>query len=418
MSSFILEATLDTKTPKVIELLGPASSQIQHQVAGTLTLVVTKPLQFKQLSVTFYGEASVTYNTTAVSVKSDATPVCNVDYQVIEVPTQYLPGTYSFPFVLSLPGDLAATDSTKLQGGSLAWHYELQTCGIPIGLFARRKTVRERIMLKRVQVEPSDNSDVRFSGKRAGQFECSFYGPKFVSCQDHKVHVRAFLHPYGPDYRVKEIVATAVQIEHINFHSKAAEESLNNLRRVMPKDQGDDLMAPTKYQRESTQALVKTDHTKPVSKTTTVLNPDQEEFSSSWGREHPVEFEVDLIPEDMMPDEDVGWLKLSHGVRITINFADPKIKSLTVVAPFQAGSVLEEVWSLQVNTTVTGAKPPDYGVDNDHSTLLDSNTSRITRSELFREAYPEREPLVPDLADDLPPIYEHDRDQPVPYSEK
>lgn len=58
-SSFILETTLDTKTPHVIELLGPASKNVQHQVAGTLNMVVLKPVQLKQLSVTFLCDGNI-----------------------------------------------------------------------------------------------------------------------------------------------------------------------------------------------------------------------------------------------------------------------------------------------------------------------------------------------------------------------
>lgn len=176
------------------------------------------------------------------------------------------------------------------------------------------------------------------------------------------------------------------------------------------------MLAPAKYKADATEPLVKTNDTKPISKVTTVLNPDQQDFSSAWGLEHPVEFDIDLLTSEIQPSEDVGWLKLKHGLRLSISFVDPTVKKLVVVAPLQICRLLDEMWSLQ--SCDTDGKPPGYGVDDDHSTLLDSNTSRMTRSELHHELYPEREAPVPDVGDNLPPVYEHEGDQPVPYSEK
>lgn len=55
MRTFITEVSLDTKSRHEIELLGPANSAVQHQINGKLHLVVLKPVQLKQLSVTFMG---------------------------------------------------------------------------------------------------------------------------------------------------------------------------------------------------------------------------------------------------------------------------------------------------------------------------------------------------------------------------
>lgn len=177
-------------------------------------------------------------------------------------------------------------------------------------------------------------------------------------------------------------------------------------------------LAPLK--QKSADPLVKTDNARVISQTTTVRNPDQQDFTTTWGREHPIDLELDLISDEIIPSESLEWVKVGHGVRFTVVFADPAVRNLVVMAPFQLGNVLEELWSLQGAAAPDGVTPPDYGVDDDHSTLLDSNTSRmVTRQELHREQYPEREPIiVPDLGDDLPPVYDHEEEGPVPYSEK
>lgn len=174
----------------------------------------------------------VNYATTAATVQSDPVTLCNVDFQAIDNPTQYQPGTYTFPFQLLLPGDLATTDSAKLQGGGINWRYEIQSCGVPTSMFVRRKFVQEEITLKRVHVVPSDNAEARFTGKREGLFECSFFAPKYISTEDRRVGVRVFLHPFTEQHRVKEIVATAIQIEDVSFHSEEARNSLYFLRRT------------------------------------------------------------------------------------------------------------------------------------------------------------------------------------------
>jgi len=111
--------------------------------------------------------------------------------------------------------------------------------------------------------------------------------------------------------------------------------------------------------------------------------------------------------------EDIGWLQIKHGVRITVNFVDPAVKSFSVIAPLQIGRTLDDaMWAVQ-EPPENDIHPPDYGVDVDHSTLLDSNTSRVAGAQLHRDIYPEL--VVPDTTDSLPPMYEDDRDQPASY---
>ncbi|KAG0252391.1 hypothetical protein BG011_007008 [Mortierella polycephala] len=411
MNSFTLEATLDTKEANTIEFLGLPSTTVQHQISGTLRLHVQKAVQLKELSVAFIGETRTNILSAVVSVRTDAMCICRVESQVVGTSTLYQPGDYSFPFNLSLPGDLATTDSAKLKSDSLIWGYDLVAYGTPAGLFARRKIVYKPVILKRLHVPPSDTSNARYSTKRPDEFECSLYAPKFVSSDETKLHLSFYLHPYTRAHRVKEVLATAIQSEFVSFDHKTMECTVLGLSELDPTSSNADPM-----RIEEHKSLMKIDNVRVISNTATVVNPDQEEFTVAWGRECAVDLELDLIRDDILPSEMLGWLKIYHRIRFTIVFADPKVRDLVVMAPFQIGNILQELWSLQ--SAPDGLTPPDYGEDNDNSTLLDSNTSRVSRQELHRETYPEREPIVPDLVDDLPPVYEAGDEAPLPYSEK
>ncbi|KAG0360816.1 hypothetical protein BC939DRAFT_448525 [Gamsiella multidivaricata] len=421
MSSFTLETTLDTKTPDVIEFLGPPSAAIQHQISGTLRLRVQKAVQLKQLSVVFHGEAHFSYTTSVVgvAVQSDGVNIAHIEVQLIKSTTQYQPGEYTFPFQLSLPGDLVTTASSSLKSSILTWTYELISTAMPTGLFARRRVAHQPLALKRVNVQPSDTSSVRYGVKRPDEFECSMYAPKFIGAQETKIHLSVYSHPYKHTYRVKEILAQAIQMEKVCFDSRQLEKSIRRIKESLPSGINPDPIAIKTAgitDEDDRPSFVKTDNAKALSKTITLANPDQEEFSAAWGREHPIEFELDIDPGEMVPDETLDWIKIAHGVRFTIVFVDPNVRNLVVMAPFQVSNVLEEGWS--THPAPEGLTPPDYGVDDGHSTLLDSNTTRMSRQQLHRELYPERELIVPDLADDLPPVYEHEEESPVPYTEK
>ncbi|KAG0329226.1 hypothetical protein BG004_002374 [Podila humilis] len=408
-ASFTFETVLDTKDPLAIQLLGAPSASVKHQVSGTLHLHVHKAVQLKQLSVSFVGEAYLTYNT-VVTVKSDSVELCRASHSLVDTPTSYIPGEYSFAFSLSIPGDLATTDSSKLKTNTFLWAYDLITCAIPVGLFARRKVVRQTVQVKRVSVQPSETAEVRFGAKRAGEFECSLYGPRMVDVLQTSLRASIYLHPFSQKHSVKNVQAIVIQTEKIAFDSKTIENSMSNIRGFMPNHEDIDSLSLASSERRS---MVQSNDAKSICKTITIDNPDQETFTTSWGREFPIEFDIDLQPGMLLPSEELPWLTVAHGIRFTINFADPSIRSLNVMAPFTAANILDELWSLQ--DAHDGITPPDYGTQDDNATLLDSNTSRASRATIHRETYPEREPIVPDLADDLPPVYEHEEDCPVPY---
>ncbi|KAI8597398.1 hypothetical protein EDD21DRAFT_217905 [Dissophora ornata] len=415
--SFTLETTLDTKTPNVVEFLGPPSPQVQHQISGVVRLLVQKAVQLKHLFVTFHGEVVVSYvGTTTFNIAFDTN---RIEAQLVNTQTQYQPGEYTFPFQLALPGDLATTPCTSLKSNRVTWAYNLATSAVPSGLFTRRKALRQPLTLRRVHVPPSDTFDVRYGAKRAGEFECSMYAPKFISSQEKTLHLSVFLHPYSPTHRVKEILAQVIQTEKTSFDPNMTEQPIRDMQNLLPPGLIENQMAMgaiERRQEDSRPAPVKTHEARAISKTITIQNPDQEEFMTEWGREHAVEFQLDIDHSEMVPSETLDWLEISHGIRFTIIFADSKVRNLVVMAPFQIANVLQEAWSTQ--PAPEGLTPPDYGIGDDHSTLLDSNTARVMRNQLHRELYPEREPVVPDTADDLPPVYEHEGECPMPYSEK
>ncbi|KAG0324552.1 hypothetical protein BGZ99_001687 [Dissophora globulifera] len=401
--SFTLQTTLDTKVPYIIEFLGPPNERVVHQVSGKVILRVQKPVQIKHMSVLFHGGAYVLYN----APSSDGVDIARVEVPVITTPTLYQSGEYTLLFQMPLPGDLATIPCSQLKSDSLAWRYDLITSALPTGLFSRRKVIRQQLTLRRVQVPPSDTQNVRYGAKRAGEFECSMYAPKFVSCSAKTIHLSVYMHPYNLSHSVKEIQAQAIQTEKISFDSKPESKTVG---------QSEEWSIPINLHDDDRQSLIKSDDAKTISNTVIIKNPGQDELSSSWGREDAVELELEVDTQEVLPAETLPWIKIGHGVRFTFVFADSSVRNLVVMAPFQVGHVLEDAWTAQ--PAPDGLTPPDYGVDDDHSTLLDSNTSRMTRQQLVQALYPEREPVVPDLADDLPPVYEHEEGRTVPYSEK
>lgn len=176
--------------------------------------------------------ATVNYATIVLVTSSDPVPLYTVEFQAIDKPTQYEPGTYSYPFTLSIPNELPTTDSAKLKDESLSWKYAIRTYAIPSSLFIRRKIIHQEIKFKRFYVMPSDGTRMRCSGKREGAFECLLDGPKFIRCQDNTVTISAFLHPHSDKYRVKDLEASITQTEVVRFTHKVAEESLKSLRNL------------------------------------------------------------------------------------------------------------------------------------------------------------------------------------------
>ncbi|KAG0315963.1 hypothetical protein BGZ97_007653 [Linnemannia gamsii] len=395
--SFTVQTSLDTKVPNVIELLGPPSATVVHQISGTLRLQVQKAIQLKQLAVTFVGEAFASNSSTMRAVRNDPITLQRIETQAIKTTTLYQPGDYTIPFQISIPGNISTTDCSQLKTVSLIWGYELITVAVPSSLLGRRKTIRQPITFKRLLVPQSDLSDTRYSAKRPNEIECSMFVPKFMSATDTKISARVFMHPLTPASRVKSVVAMAIQQEKISIKSNnIAESDTVRIGGII----------------DDSEPTISSDTAKTFSNTVTLTNPDQEEFSAAWGREFPIELDLDILPNELVATETLDWVKITHGVRFTIEFADSTVRNLVVMAPIQVGNVLDEPWSLQAEPD--GSKPPGYG--DEESVLLDSNTSRVSRNELHRALYPERVPLVPDLAGDLPPMYDYEDEKPAPYS--
>ncbi|KAF9437493.1 hypothetical protein BGZ76_000487 [Entomortierella beljakovae] len=398
--SFSVETILDTKIPYVVDLLGPPSSSIHHDLTGTVRLSVQKPTQLKQLFVILNGEAN-TNIPTIHGARTDAITLCRIEQQLISSPTLYQPGEYSFQLRISIPGNLPTVDPSRLRTDTFLWSYEFVTSCVPSGLFLRRKVIRRPLTLQRVHVPPSETPSIRYGARRLGNFECSLYVPKVISLKDKKIDIQAFLHPFNDTHKIKEIVVQAIQTEKIDYD---VEKALRAQARVPAFQQADEC------------PIVKTKDIKNISQVLTIKNPDQEEFCAEWGREHAVESELLLETKYMLPCETLDWLEVSHGVRFTVVFADSSVRPLVVVSPLQIINIIEDVWSTL--PVPEGMTPPDYGIEDGSSTLLDSNTSRVSSQQLHAEYYPERELIVPDLVDDLPPVYDYELERHTEASEK
>ncbi|KAF9097582.1 hypothetical protein BGX29_008038 [Mortierella sp. GBA35] len=416
MSNFTLEARLDTKDPFVLEFLGPPSAVV-HKITGKLVMNVTKPIQLKQLTVAFLGQAFLTFSKAVLTLKSEPLNIDRVEHNILTSPTHYTPGEYTFAFQLDLPGDIATTDSSKLPSASnISWEYLLVSSAIPVGLMARRKEFKKKLELRRVQVEQSSTADWQFGAKREGQIDCSIYTPKFVTLgQQGRVKISLYMHAYSSQYRVKEILVGAVQSEWIEFDVDTHDPQKRGKRFVVPNK--DAYLSMGIQQRQS--SIAHFFNSKMIARPISIVNPDQETFTTAWGRETPIECELTLSTNDISPSEFCTWMKIGHMTHLTIVFADPSIKPMIVKPPFTVGRVLEDPWahhSLRAldnehehddHHSSSNAALPGYGEGIEYTTLLDSNTHRVDHSALYRELYPERSELaVPDVTDELPPTYE------------
>lgn len=193
------------------------------------------------------------------------------------------------------------------------------------------------------------------------------------------------------------------------------------------------------HPRQKQSSIAHCYHTTSISNIVSLQNPDQQEFSSTWGREDPIECELTLKNTDMLPCEFTTWMKIGHMIQLTIIFADSSIRSMVVKPPFIVGRILQDPWthhSLRAlhqghddNDShvddhhhyheLDNSALPGYGEGIEDTTLLDSNTHRMDHSALYQEMYPERgELVVPDIADELPPTYESELERPEPSSGK
>ncbi|KAG0273618.1 hypothetical protein BGZ95_010581 [Linnemannia exigua] len=391
MSNFSLDARLDTPNPFLIEFLGPPSAVV-HKIAGKLIMTVTKPIQLKQLSVAFVGQAT--------------------------------------------------TDPTTLTLTSISWEHLLVSSAIPVGLMSRRKEFRKKIELKRVQVEPSSNALSQFGSSRTDQIDCSIHTYKFVGLEQDRLKVKLYMHAYSSQYRVKEVLIGAVQTEWVEIDMSSHDLHNRGKRFVVPNKEIYQTMSRLQHTHGS---IAKHYHTSPISNVISLQNPDQEIFSTSWGREDAIECELDLFNKVMVPSEFTTWMKVGHTLQLTIVFADPEIRSMVVKPPFTVVRILQDPWTHHTLRNLhqdydhhdnhdihdshrnvlhsdhsdrhrgpDNSALPGYGEGIEDTTLLDSNTHRIDHSVLYHELYPERSELVvPDIADDLPPTYESEVERPT-----
>ncbi|KAG0237806.1 hypothetical protein BGW42_008427 [Actinomortierella wolfii] len=416
--SFTSSVTLNTKDPFIIELLGNPS-QVMHNVTGKLHLHVQRTVTLKSASVAFIGEVYVVL--LPMYVKADPEPLAKITFGIPEATGVFEPGTYDFPFTLALPGNLITTDRQKLQAVELFWNYSIQTTISPGSLFMRRKISKYPVTLLRKQIYPSDNTPVRFCAKREGEFDVTVMVPRMVGISDTRATVLVHLHPHLLTHCVRDIQVKAIQIEKVEYDenkrvaafvgntAKGARASLKD-----PSILSRSLVADPSMPYARREGRVHSTRLKDVSSLVTVKNPDQQEFTEQWGREYPVEVDVEFLSDaNLSPAEDSPFHKISHAFQLTVNFANEQIRPLSVNAPFVVGDILEV---LPGNENHHGdgmagpssqPPPPGYGDADDTIAVLDANTGRVAQSMLTSQAYPEREPIVPDVDDIPPPTYDY-----------
>lgn len=134
----------------------------------------------------------------------------------------------------------------------------------------------------------------------------------------------------------------------------------------------------------------------------------------------------------MQPSEVLEWIKVVHVFQFTLYFAEESVRPMVVKTPVVVGKIIDGSWTdhviwqvdadgQQIMDTAEGeaeelesrsrSELPEYGQEVADTTLLDANTHRVHNALLFRETYPERgELVVPDVADDHPPVYEREED--------
>ncbi|KAF9925785.1 hypothetical protein FBU30_004491 [Linnemannia zychae] len=318
---------------------------------------------------------------------------------------------------------------------------------------SRRKEFRKKLELRRVQVEPSSTALSQFGSSREDQIDCSIHTCKFVALGQERLKIRLYMHAYSSQFKVKEICVGAVQNECIEFDMDSHDVQKRGKRFIIPSKE---VYQQMNHPRQKHSTIAQYHKTTPISNVVTIQNPDQEDFTTTWGREDAIELDLDLINKDMLPSEFTTWMKIGHTLHITINFVDSNIRPMVVKPPLTVGRILENPWihhSLRAlhedhhdhhdshrdiihnsnnsdnNTNSTNSAHvhhapdhlalPRYGEGIEHTTLLDSNTHRVDHSLLYQEAYPERgELVVPDIADELPPVYESEADRPEPPSLK
>ena len=124
-------------------------------------------------------------------------------------------------------------------------------------------------------------------------------------------------------------------------------------------------------------------------------------------------------------------MKVVHVFQFTLHFAEESVRPMVVKTPVVLGRVIDGSWTDHVIWQVdddgqqrmdtegedgelesrSRSELPEYGQEVADTTLLDANTHRVHNALLFRETYPERgELIVPDVADDHPPVYEREED--------
>ncbi|KAG0054877.1 hypothetical protein BGZ83_010215 [Gryganskiella cystojenkinii] len=427
--NFTIEATLDSREPFTIDLLGTPSA-VMRELTGKIRLVVQKPMQLKQITASFIGQGYVyiSLGNSKLTVKSEPMNIDRTDHQLLQTTTLYQPGEYIFPFQLNIPTDIVTTDTSKVRPHNLILEYFLTASAQPAGLLSRKKEWRQKLTIQRVHVEQSRAANSLFSAKRENVIECSMYAPKFLRLGQDSVSLSVHMHAFSRKYRVQKISVQLLQHNWINLELESNAPKCRGKRFIPPSDPKYSKTPVSQGRRAET--ITHSYNVSPVSDLVVVKNPTPG-CSEAWGRESPIEIVLKLEPEQMQPSEVLTWLKIVHVVEITVHFrAGDKERPMIVKTPLVVGRVVDDsywtdhvLWELgadefaQMQSEIEQKTQrswlpemlPEYGQDVADTTLLDSNTHRVNNARLFRELYPERgELVVPDVTNEQPPVYERE----------
>ncbi|KAG0054534.1 hypothetical protein BGZ83_011034 [Gryganskiella cystojenkinii] len=296
----------------------------------------------------------------------------NIRVQLLTKATEYTPGEYNLLFELELPGDIATTDNRAMIDQATGWSYKLVLTAQPSAVLARKKEIKQNLAVKRVHLTPSNTgARARYNVNREGEIEVVIIAPIFVNVggnmeQDRKAVISLYLHPLQDRFRVEEIQVRAVQKEKILWD---------------------------------------------LSEVVVIKNPDLEtDAAASWGRQFPIDVELDLELKGMLSTERLTWLEILHSFQAVVVFVDKTVQPIAVKVPFNGASVADVAWlhflakstreqreleqqrlqeqaqaqsrsnrrgrrTATAPVVLTAQDPPGYLDGVEHSVLLDANPS-------------------------------------------
>ncbi|KAG0054535.1 hypothetical protein BGZ83_011035 [Gryganskiella cystojenkinii] len=344
----------DSKTPFEIEFVGEPTTDTT-KVSGTVELHVTKKMKLKHFSVAFFGGICQVVG----SVVNKPNAMNNIVVQLIDEPTEFQPGTKTYPFQIEIPGDLTTTDSRKLKYKGVYWRYQLIATAIPNARLSKKMEVKNDFNLRRMYVPPPSTSLLTSLTENIGQtvvgrrneIRCSVFSPKTVAILDHIGHdaedtrnrlvdVKVKLFPQSDQFQATEVRVKAVQKEQIRATQSTFDASRSRLFKEITYEEelkwkADEMFGDTTFMA----VMVNRSTTKDISKEIVLKNPlitegGDSDLGMAWGRDAELEFELELDPNAMLSTEKLSWIQVTHSIQVQVILKDSK-KSVSANIPFQ-----------------------------------------------------------------------------------